>query len=60
VSDGVRKRDLWVIIAIAVVLLLVVALFALLCPGAWETGRMLEEMEEQESRAVPAAVVAPA
>ena len=52
-SSGVGHRDLYAIIGIAVVLFGLVILFALACPGAWETGQMMEEEPGQESQATP-------
>jgi hypothetical protein len=48
-GSGVGHRDLYAIIGIAVILFGVVVAFALLCPGAWETGQMMDDEPDQES-----------
>jgi hypothetical protein len=52
-GSGVGHRDLYAIIGIAVVLFGIVIAFALLCPGAWETGQMVDDEGGQESPETP-------
>lgn len=49
----VGHRDLAAIIGIAVVLFILVAVFALVCPGAWETGQMMDDEPGQGSQETP-------
>jgi hypothetical protein len=52
-GGGVGHRDLYAIIGIAVILFGIVVAFALLCPGAWETGQMMDDEPSQESQEAP-------
>ena len=58
-GGGVGHRDLYAIIGIAVVLFGIVILFALLCPGAWETGQMVDDEPGQESQQTPEEIEPP-